>query len=380
MGQGKYNNVWLSYSSVSTFKACPEKFYLQKDWKAVGNFSYFVFGSAIEAGITEALTSRDREKMLEAFERNWKTENAGSTAKDEYKKEKQIFDNPTIQYSNTDIDLDLLEEESVRLDQWVAEIFNDVNMTYKPTMLSLFKKLKDGEELNDKEDKFFKRVGWMSLKVKGKYMLNSFFDKTLGQIKRIVEIDGKPATQMRIDIGSDGGDKIIGYVDYVVEMEDGRIVVLDCKTAAAPYDYHALLTSEQLKTYAAALSHKLDEIPDIGYLVLVKKFATEKSCTNCGALRENSKLKNCVSCGEGRYENTSYSAEVQLITREISEEEMDAQLEDYSHIADAIRNKVRFKNPSSCMSFGRKCEFYDHCFKGKPLEKLTTIEKKKEYK
>ena len=111
-------------------------------------------------------------------------------------------------------------------------------------MLSLFKKLKDGEEFTDKEDKFFKRVGWMSLKIKGKYMLNSFFDKILNQIKGIVEIDGKLATQMRIDIGSEGGDKIIGYVDYVVEMTDGRIVILDCKTAAAPYNYHNLLTSE----------------------------------------------------------------------------------------------------------------------------------------
>ena len=380
MARSKPNNVWLSYSGASTFKACPEKFYLQKDWKAVGNFSYFVFGSAVEAGITEALMSRDREKMLEAFERNWRTENAGSTAKDEYKKEKPIFDNPTIQYSNTDIDLDLLEEENIRLDQWVAEIFNDINMTYKPIMLSLFKKLKDGEEFTDKEDKFFKRVGWMSLKIKGKYMLNSFFDKILSQIKGIVEIDGKPATQLRIDIGSDDGDKIIGYVDYVVEMADGRIVILDCKTAAAPYDYHTLLTSEQLKTYASALSHKLDEMPEIGYLVLVKKLATEKACTNCGALRENSKLKNCVSCGEGRYESTSYSAEVQLLIRKISEEEMDSQLEDYSHVADAIRNNVRFKNPSNCMQFGRKCEFYDHCHKGVPLEKLTGIEKKKEYK
>lgn len=379
MSRGKSNNVWLSYSGANTFKACPEKFYLEKEWKATANFSYFVFGSAVEAGITDALINRDRKSMLEAFERNWKTENAGSTTKDEYKKEKPIFDNQEIQYSNTDIDLDLIEEENIRLDQWVAEIFNDINLTYKPMMLSIFKKMKDGYDLTDAEQKFYNRVGWMSLKVKGKYMLNSFFDKTLKQIKRIVEIDGKPAAQMRIDIGSDGGDKIIGYVDYVVEMADDRIVILDCKTAAAAYDQHALLTSEQLKTYASALAHHFDEVPEIGYLVLVKKLVNEKSCNNCGALRENAKLKNCIACEEGKYENSSFSADVQLITREIDEEEMDAQLEDYSHVADAIRNKVRYKNPSNCMQFGRKCQFYDHCHKGKPLEKLTTI-KKKEYK
>lgn len=377
--RGKSKNVWLSYSGASTFKACPEKFYLQKQWKSKGNFSYFVFGSAVEAGITEALTSRNKEKMLEAFEAAWRTENAGSTSKDEYKREKPIFDNLTIEYSGTDIDLDLVEAEHIRLDQWVTELFNDPELTFKPVMFSIFKKIKDGEALSSAEDKFYKRVGWMSLKVKGTYMLNSFFDRTLKEIKRIVEINGKPASQMKIEIGSDEGDKIIGYVDYVVEMADGRIVILDCKTAASAYDGHTLLTSEQLKTYASALSHELDEMPEIGYLVLVKKLITEKSCTSCGALRENSKLKNCVSCGEGKYESASYSAEIQLLTRKITEDEMDAQLEDYSHIADAIRNEVRYKNPSNCMSFGRRCEFYDFCHKGKALEKLTTIEKK-EYK
>ena len=378
MAKKKWNPdaVWLSYSGASTFKSCPEKYYLQKDWKAKGNFSYFVFGSAVEAGVTDAFMNRNREKMLEAFEKNWACENAGSTATDEWKKEKPIFDNVDIEYSAGDIDLDLLEGEDVRLDQWVTELFNDVNLTWKPQIFALFDKIKNKVGLTDTEDRFYKRVAWLSMKKKGEFMLNSFFDQALPKIKGLVKIDGKPAAQMRIDIPSDDGDNIVGYVDYVVEMKDGRIVILDCKTAASPYDEHALLTSEQLKTYAAALSSKLDSHPEIGYLVLVKKLMIEKSCSSCGHVRENSKLKNCTACEGGKYDKGSYSGEVQLMTRKIEEEEMDDQLDDYSHIADAIRNKVRFKNPSNCFSFGRKCEFYDHCHKGKALSKIPGLEKK----
>lgn len=367
------NAVWLSYSGASSFKACPEKFYLSKEWQAKGNFSYFVFGSAVECGVTSALMDRDQEKMLAAFERNWKAEHA-----DDPEKSKPIFDNYEIEYSAGDVDIDLFDkEDDVRLDQWVTEIFNDVTQTWKPKMFEIFAKMKEKKKFTDDEDKFYKRVAWMSMKKKGEYMLKSFFEQALPKIKGLAEIDGKPAAQLRIDIPSDDGDNIVGYVDYVVEMADGTIVILDCKTAASAYDEHKLLTSEQLKTYAAALSKHFDELPEIGYLVLVKKLNTEKSCTSCGALRENSKLKNCVACGEGKYEAASYSAEVQLMHRPIDEEEMDMQLEDYSQIADAVRNKIRYKNPENCFSFGRRCEFYDHCHKGKALDKLTTIQPKK---
>lgn len=366
------NAVWLSYSGASSFKACPEKFYLSKEWQAKGNFSYFVFGSAVECGITSALEERDRDKMLAAFERNWKAEKA-----DDPEKSKPIFDNWEIEYSSKDLDMDLLEGEDVRLDQWVTELFNDVTQTWKPALFGIFAKMKDKKALTESEDKFYKRAAWLSMKKKGEYMLNSFFDSKLKEIKGLATIDGKPAAQLRIDIPSPDGDNIVGYVDYVVEMNDGKIVILDCKTAASAYDEHKLVTSEQLKTYAAALAHHFDEVPEIGYLVLVKKLNTDKSCNSCGALRENSKLKNCVACGEGKYESASFSGEVQLMRREIHEDEMDDQLEDYSQVADAVRNKIRYKNPENCFSFGRRCEFYDHCHKGKALEKLTTVEPKK---
>lgn len=366
--------VWLSYSGASSFKACPEKFYLSKEWQAKGNFSYFVFGSAVECGVTSALIDRDREKMLAAFEKNWKAEHA-----DDPERSKPIFDNYEIEYSMGDVDLDLVEGEDIRMDQWVTELYNDVTQTWKPKMFEIFGKLKEKKKLADADDKLYKRVAWLSMKKKGEYMLNSFFDTKLKDIKCLAIIDGKPAAQLRIDIKSESGDNIIGYVDYVVEMMDGTIVILDCKTAASAYDDHKLDTSEQLKTYAAALAHHFDQIPDIGYLVLVKKLNTEKSCNNCGALRENSKLKNCVSCGEGKYDAASYSGEVQLMHRPISDDEMDDQLEDYSQVADAIRNKVRYKNPENCFSFGRRCEFYDACHKGKDVSKLSTVQPKKKW-
>jgi hypothetical protein len=368
--------VKISYSSASAFKACPEKYYLQRDWKVKGNFSYFVFGSAIEAGVTEALLNRDREKMLEAFEKNWSCENAGSSSTSEFKKEKPIFDNVDIEYSVGDIDLDLLEGEDVRLDQWVTELFNDVTLTWKPLILGIFSKIKNKIELTEVEDRFYKRIAWVSMKKKGEIMLNSFFDQALPKIKGLVSMDGKPAVQVRIDISSDTGDSLIGYADYIVELQDGRIVILDCKTAASAYEEHSLLTSEQLKTYAAALASKFPTTPEIGYLVLIKKLSVEKSCSSCGHIRENSKFKNCTACEDGKYDVNSYSAAVQLITRKIEEKEMDKQLEDYSQVANAIRNNIRFKNPASCFNFGRKCEFYDYCHKGVELSQIPELERK----
>jgi hypothetical protein len=367
------NAVWLSYSGASAFKACPEKFYLSKDWKAKGNPAYFPFGSAIECGVTVAIEERNREKMIAAFVRNWQAEKA-----DNPEQSKPVFDNWEVEYSAGDVDLDIFdEEETIRLDQWATEIYDDETRTWQTEIFRIFGLIKEKQKLNAEDDKFYKRCAWLSMKKKGEIMLNSFFDGDLKKIKGLVEIDGKPAAQIRIDIPSDTGDNILGFVDYIVELTDGTIMILDCKTAAAEYPDHKILTSEQLKVYAVALEQKLGFIPEIGYLVLLKKLEITKACDACGAVRENSKLQNCVACGKGKYTKKSFKGGSQFIRRKVKEDELDDQLDDYSQVADAIRNKVRYKNPENCFAFGRQCEFYNYCHHKKPLKELKTIEPKK---
>jgi hypothetical protein len=379
--------VKLSYSAANTFKACPTKYYLSKQYQSTGRPSYFAFGTAVEAGVTAMFKGADLKDSIAEFDRNWETENV-----DQPSRASPIFDNPEVEYFKSDLDESLLVQHADLIKDWATELvpeeFNATRpdkdgkakvVTWQSIIAEIYSDFDNGYKVSLERKRFYARIHWLSLAERAALMLTALWNDIMPDFEYLVEIDGVPACQYRVSITNNDGDEIVGYVDYVVKFKSKEFpVVLDCKTAAAEYTSHNINTSEQLKTYASALSKKIGSL-DVGYLVLVKKLKNDSvSCDTCGHVRPHgSKARNCTQkdC-KGSYLIPKLKAVCQLLTKTMKESELDSQMEDYSNVLVAVKNEINFKNPNSCMQYGRRCEFYDHCWNGKPLDKIKEIKPK----
>lgn len=365
----KNEPVKLSYSSVKTFKQCPRKFYLSQKWRSKAIPSALPFGNAVEAGVTELLKGKKLEEACLAFEKAWETENQRGVPR-------AIWDNPMVEFYASDFDEDLVDDKTLKLfEKWRLELLPDDDSTWGEVFDRVKEELKGDKRPNLLELKLYNRIMWECSRIRGCIMIKAFHDKILPDIEEVVIVEGEPAIQKKIQMTNEQGDQITAYPDFVVRIKGyDKPIILDLKTAARFYDNHTLNTSEQLKTYDAALMEELDH-PLAGYCVLLKSIKVLKKCDNCGAYRVGLS-KNCKECSKGKYVVPELDGEVQLMVKSFEEVELEEIMEEYQSVATAVKAGVDYKNPDSCMKFGRPCEFYEHCWGRKQLEKMKDIEKK----
>jgi hypothetical protein len=344
----------LSYSATSTFKICPEKYYLQKKWRPPLNASALPFGKAVENGVDVLLEGKPLAKALLEFKKAWITSPATP-----FSDPKQIFDSLDVFYYASDYDKNLLQSADLRLlSRWSEDLLN--NKDWETEVKKVKKQIDDGGSILNKERRLYHRVLWMCCRRRGIEMLKSFYYEILPQIEDVIEI------QKEIKIENESGDYITGYIDYILKHKDyEKPIVIDLKTAGKLYEKHDLETSDQLRLYAA--SQNMDHI---GYIVLLKKIKSEKSCDKCNHVRENYRLTKCSECGKGKYRVESLKAATQFLITKISEQDMDAVLNDMSDIGIAIKNNIKWKNSESCFLYNKKCDYYDVCWGDKTIEQL----------
>jgi hypothetical protein len=359
--------VFISYSGASKYKQCPRKYFLSKRWQDKRVSSAFPFGKAVEKGVDVLMDGGNLADAQQAFAANWELEHIKGT---EYR---QIFDNLDIQFYVSDFDKSLFTTEAdyKKLDDWAAELVSP-DKRWLEAFEEVSESFKSPKGISDSELAFYNRVIWECCRIRGNAMIEAF------QLEILPKLDLTKkehfAKQAEISMAGDKGDKISGYIDYIVYHKDHGWLILDLKTASYPYDRHAIETSEQLRTYVASIGDKIGS-NRAGYAILLKKIKIDKSCNECGASREGM-AKNCKACGRGQYTASKLRGETQLIFKEYSEEEIQDIMEDYTNVVAAVKNEVDFKNPTACTAFGRQCEFYEHCWGKKKLEELAHLEDK----
>lgn len=359
--------IYVSYSGASRFKACPQKYYLSKRYADVRISSAFPFGKAVEMGVSAMLDGKDLNFALDTFQQHWNQEHVKGN---EYR---QIFDNLDLQFYASDFDKNLFSmEDEKQLDDWAEELLEERNRSWLEIFEGVNDDIKNDKKVSDAQLAFYNRVIWSCCRIRGIVMLEAFHSEVLPK----VDLSKREhyASQREVSMSNEEGDKITGYVDYVLFLKDYGWVIIDLKTAAYPYNMHALDTSEQLRTYVAAIGQEIDS-RKAGYVVLLKKIKIDKACDKCGAEREGL-AKKCKKCGEGTYSKNTLRGETQIIIKEYKEEELDDLLEDYMNVAVAIKNEVNFKNPANCTQYGRQCEFYDVCWKRKDPSTIPHLEDK----
>lgn len=366
--------VRISYSAARRYKECPEKHALSAKFENRLISSAFPFGKAIEGGVETMLKGGSLKDAIDVFIAKWNVEDIpkGET--------RPVFDNLAVEYYKSDYDYALIRaDEEQEIQSWFEELFPDADEDkhWSEEFDAIVKQMSEDESKVELEElTFYNRVVWLCCLVRGKVMLKSFSEKLLPKLK-LATLGKGPALQIKVNIRGDDGDEVLGYVDGIVMHEDFKEpIIVDFKTASSEYQDHALKTSEQLRTYVAALAGDVDT-RRAGYIVLIKKINVEKSCDKCGHTRESGSAKNCKKddC-KGKYTVPSFDSDVQFITTKYEDSELEDVLEDYANVAAAIKHRVKFKNPNSCMAFGKRCEFYQVCWSGKKPEQLEHLKEK----
>lgn len=173
----------------------------------------------------------------------------------------------------------------------------------------------------DPNDPMMQELVWDNIVKRGLACIDVYVKEILPNIKRVISVQNSG------HLTNDEGDEFIFIVDFIAEIFDGRIVLLDNKTSSARYPKTKIAKSQQLALY-------LESFPEIkyaGYCVLIKNPEKEKGVTH------------------------------QFMVGEIPEENKQAVFDHVQEIAQNIKEEKFPMNPKGCMAFGKKCEYWNAC-------------------
>jgi hypothetical protein len=336
----------LSHTALTTYTNCPEMYRLkyQERLAPIKKNAALFFGSAIDKGLNCLLDKdRDLEKAIKTFENAWLND------KDHSGNIIDLSNSLDIVFAAKDYEPDFFtSEEQAIFDEVIAQ-----------------KKSHGWDELSDKYKLWYNRFVWQSLKYKGRFLLEAYYDEILPHLKSVISF------QKEIILDNGDGDQIVGYIDLIAELNDGSYAILDNKTTADLYELDSVKKSEQLALYKLILNTlgKEKQITKAGFLVLSKKLSklVMKTCQTCGHTMTGGQFQNCNAlvndkrCNGKWQRDVIFKGKTQFIIDSISEEFQDKVLDNVNDINAKIKSDSFGKNKDSCFRYG-KCDFYNVCY------------------
>lgn len=289
-------SIKLSNTALNMYNQCSYCWYLhyRENIRPVMTSSALVFGSALDNALNELLLNKDLIKAKSKFYTSWV----------EYKHD------DTISYFKSDLDQELLDYNKSTI----------YDKEYNPN--------------------------WQTLMIKGMMFLDTYYKEVLPKIKKVITV------QEPISVKNDNGDEISGFLDLVVEWEDGKIYLMDNKSSASRYDENSAKDGQQLPLYHYAVKDKY-KLDGIGYIVLIKKINKnkKKTCKSCGIINESSHrtcnelVDNSVQ-GDGKYSrcngefeiSINPSVDIQYVFNKVEESDENRVLESFDNVNYAITN------------------------------------------
>ena len=348
-------NSRLSHSRVSKYQQCGKsyEFWYIKKIRPTKSRSALLFGSALDRAVGAILKPKEGGKSPEElFEYFWRFQDVNG-------KNTYIPTCTSLVYSKTDFDKDLFtKEDAEKMERPMEEI------------LAVVEKRADVgyDNLTLQEKMIANQAFWHCMYHKGMYMIKAFKEKVLPKLTKV------HSTQEYIELNNDDGDKIIGYIDIVAEVEGhAEPIVLDLKTSAMEYEHDAVLTSPQLTLYTHAVSEKYNT-KKAGYIVLNKNLIKnrKKICSICEHDGSGGRHKTCANevngkrCNGNWIETVNPEVYVQFIIDQIPEQTESLVLENIADINAAIKSGHFTRNLSMCTNtYGGLCDYIDLCYRGK---------------
>lgn len=353
--------IKTSFSQNSTYIKCP----MHWKWKYVdkldANFegASLHFGSAIDGAVMDMLENKGN--FITKFSDRW------FSTVNKNKEYYQIYDNPTIVFSNYDFDKDVLEPEDLEsMTQWLQELnlLYDVEKPVAAYNQVVKRKKSPYVKITNNELRYFNRCSWLSLQRKGILLLELFKKEFIPRITKL------HATQNFYQLKDEyTGDILMGALDFVVELEGyDKPIIIDLKTASKAYTKESIDLSEQLPIYIALSNGKFNTNL-VGYAVLIKNIEKQKAskCVKCGHVKKGLH-KTCdndingTRCFGAWKEKVVLKPQMQVIIEEKTEDEVNKVLLDCGAVVEAMKNNIVYRNVQQCTNwFGSKCPYYDAC-------------------
>lgn len=320
------NNLYLSFSQISTYRDCARKFYLQRITKLRPTYlgSALLFGTAIDNSVEHMLLKKEGSyletfhKLMNSFEVNRRPKNLPE-------------DILALKFFVSDLDVNLLDQDFMNE---VCERLEVESITI-PDFLDFCKQQRKAKtELGEVEQSIFNFLAHKSLVIKGELILEKLEEWIT---ENVVEVH---SVQKKIELENDNGDKFIGYSDFIVTLKDGKKYLIDLKTSSDPNKYYpedSASNSPQLAIY----SLEEDDLDGVAYLV-----------------------------GDKKIRKREPKARLHFIDGEITEEFLDEVFEQIEQATTEIKEKLEFgqgafeQNKDACSNFSG-CEYRGLCWKGK---------------
>lgn len=359
----------LSNSGINTYTTCGYSYKLQYNDGITSQYkgSALFFGSAIDEALNFMLLNKDSDTCLKdsiaVFQTNWMTnvDRKGNVT--------DMPKNPFILYSKWDYDPDLLEKED-----WV-KLFKETNDPFK-----LRKEIEEVLSKTDFQDMekelqvFYNYSTWLCLNRKGAILLKGYYEQLLPEVKRVIDV------QKTFQLNDDDGNVLNGVIDFICELNDGRIVVADNKTASFEYEEDSVKTSTQLSLYVKVLNiynedpehtWKAGHITEAAYFVMSKKLGKNitKTCQSCSHVGEGSHktCDNIISgkrCGGEWTKVKEFQVSTQLIVDKIPETVQNMVIENADYVKSMIKEEKFPRNFSSCDGKFGRCAYFNYCWYG----------------
>lgn len=376
----------LSQSALGMYLTCGAKykFHYQNRLRSKVISGALLFGGAIDKALNELLTSRNLESAIKTFDQEW--EYGWINNKKIYLPESEL-----IVYAKKDFDSELLlEEDEFKLKDLMIKLdYNEpeLNLYQIYNKILELKEEKGFENLTIITKKYYNLVNWLCLKRKAHLMLKAYNEKVLPKIKKVL------AVQKEFNLVGKTGDIIPGWIDLIVEWEDGKHYVLDNKTSSMEYESDSASKSKQLILYfyaenkeRSANSEKL--LDGMGFAVMSKQIQKNriKICEKCGHNGTGGRHKTCDNeiiyhdfnkrCNGAWKETISPECKIDIILNQITQPAQNLIIKSFQGANEGIKAGIFPPNPDACMSFGNPCQFYNLCWKGEDKDLIQLEEKK----
>jgi hypothetical protein len=301
-----------------------------------------------------------------AFDECWQTVEVN-------KKKHPLMDCTLIGYAKVDFVEDLLQPDDIRfLRAKLAEygVEEMESYTILKNQLEEERSRRATVRFPEERHKALNLLNWLSLRRKAHLMLEAYVRDIVPTIQSVTAI------QKQVELKSDCGSSLIGYVDAVIRFKgDNEDTVVDNKTSSSPYSEDQVKNSQQLSLYTYALGLK-----KAAYAVMQKniRMNREKVCGVC-SFESTGTHKTCNNtidgkrCGGIWNETVKPQAVTQLIIDSIEEQTQHVVIDNIAEVNDAIAAKVFPKNLSACKNiYGNPCPYINACWKNQTdyLEKV----------
>lgn len=368
----------LSSSSVRMYSECSKRYklhYIDRLRPRTTNGA-FLFGLAVDHALNYLLKNpKDLSGAIQIFEASWDQQVVNG-------KMTLLKTAHDIVYAAKDFDGDLLTEED----------HNEFHEYYSPlfrrgeTSDQVIKFLKDlkaekGYENLSNEEKELYAVGhWLCLRRKGHIMLKSYSEKVLPRIKEV------HAVQKNFNMTNSEGDSLIGYLDLIATLDDGKRYLLDNKTSSSLYTWDSPMRSQQLILYYHAEKEEYN-LDGVGFIVLYKHMIKNKTkiCISCKTDGSAGRHKTCAAidlnsgkrCNGEFIETINPECNIDVLLNYVPESAENLVLETFDRANEGIKKEVFAPNLFACgdSNSDYKCAYYNLCWKNNKKD-LIELDKK----